>query len=141
MRGLRQTPVPLKLFGDGREMFGEVGEVFIGEIDVEVFGIELDAHQEKAGFFVGVFIGVQDVAVVTVDEVGDGGDFAFAVGAGDEEDGGGFHGRTAGPARTISPRLILPAPHRRKSWLLSVHSVARRHYLRTSTLPNTRQPA
>ncbi len=77
-------------------MFGEVGEVFIGEIfvrkiNVEVFGIELDAHQEEAGLFVGVFVGVQDVAAVAVDEVGDGGDFAFGVRAGDEEDGGVLH--------------------------------------------------
>ena len=76
-------------------MFGEVGEVFIGEINVEIFGIELDAHQEEAGFFVGVLVGVQDVAAVAVDEVGDGGDFAFGVRAGDEEDGGVFHGLLA----------------------------------------------
>ena len=57
-------------------------------INVEIFGIELDAHQEEAGFFVGVFVGVQDVAAVAVDEVGDGGDFAFGVGATDEKDGG-----------------------------------------------------
>ncbi len=44
MGGLRQAPLHLELFGDGREMFGEVGEVFIGEINVEVFGVELDAH-------------------------------------------------------------------------------------------------
>ncbi len=44
MRGLRQAPLHLEFVGDGREMFGEVGEVFIGEIDVEVFGIELYAH-------------------------------------------------------------------------------------------------
>ena len=44
MRGLRQTPAHLILCGDGREMLGEIGEVFIGEINVEVFGIELDAH-------------------------------------------------------------------------------------------------
>ena len=72
-------------------MFAEIGEVFLREVDVEIFGIELDAHQEEAGLFVGVLVGVQDVAAVAVDEVGDGGDFAFAVGAGDEEDGGGFH--------------------------------------------------
>ena len=72
-------------------MFGKVGEMYISEIDVEVFGIELNTHQEESGFFVGVLVGVQDVAAVSVDEVGDGGDFAFAVGAGDEEDGGVLH--------------------------------------------------
>ncbi|MCU1304242.1 MAG: hypothetical protein JWQ87_4526 [Candidatus Sulfotelmatobacter sp.] len=64
-------------------MLGEVGEIFVGKINVEVFGIELDAHQEESGFFVRVFIGMQDVAAVAVDEVGDGSDFAFLVGAGD----------------------------------------------------------
>jgi hypothetical protein len=38
-----------------------------------------------------VFVGVQNVAAVAVDEVGDGSDFAFGIGAGDEEDGRGFH--------------------------------------------------
>ena len=96
MRGLCEAPLHLELLGDGREMFGEVGEVFIGEIffmeiEVEVFGIEFDPHQEESGFFVGVFVGVQYVAAVAVDEVGDGGNFAFLVRAGDEEDGGGVH--------------------------------------------------
>jgi hypothetical protein len=72
-------------------MFAEVGEITIAEINVEVFGIELDTHEEETGLFVGVFVGVQDVAVVAVDEVGDGGDFALAVRAGDEEDGGILH--------------------------------------------------
>jgi hypothetical protein len=94
MRRLREPPLHLELFGDWREMFGEFGEVFIREVDVEVFGIELDAHQEEPRFFVGVFVGMQDVSAVAVDKVGDGGDFAFGVRAGDEEDGGGFHRRS-----------------------------------------------
>ena len=88
MRGQRESPIHVELFGDGREMFGEISEVFIGEvflsqINVEVFGIELDAHEEEPGLLVGVFVGVEDVAAVAVDEVGDGSDFAFLVGAGD----------------------------------------------------------
>ena len=39
--------------------------------------------KKRPDLFVGVFVGVQDVAFVTVDEVGDGGDFAFRIGAGD----------------------------------------------------------
>ena len=35
---------------------------------------------------------MQDVAAVPVDEVGDGGDFAFGIGTGDEKDGGRLHG-------------------------------------------------
>ena len=54
-------------------------------------GTELDAHQEEARFFVGVLVGVEDVAAVAVDEVGDGGDFALRIGAGNEEDGAIFH--------------------------------------------------
>jgi hypothetical protein len=38
-----------------------------------------------------MFVGMKDVAIVAIDEVGDGGDLAFGVGTGDEEDGGGFH--------------------------------------------------
>ena len=72
-------------------MLAEIGQVSLRKIDVEIFGIELDAHQEQPGFFVGVLVGMQDVAVVPVDEVGDGGDFALAVGAGDEQDGGILH--------------------------------------------------
>ena len=68
-------------------MFAEVGE-----IEVEILGIELDPHQEEARLFVGVFVGVQNVAVVPVDEVRDGSYFAFAVGAGYEEDSGVLHG-------------------------------------------------
>ena len=108
MRGLRETPLHLKFLGDGREMVGEIGEVFVGEVDVEIFGIELDAHQEESGFFVGVFVGVQDVAVVAVDEVGDGGDFAFGVGATDEEDGRVLHGPGSGSAAFLAFVLCDP---------------------------------
>src|SRR5580700_545383 len=133
MRGLRQAPLHLKLFGDGREMFGEVGEVFIGEvvlsdivlreIEVEVFGIELDAHQEESGFFVGVLVSMQDVAAVAVDEVGDGGDFAFGVGTGDEEDGGGLHSPedsgVSGLFSVRSPRSA-PSPILSREWPVEV---------------------
>ena len=88
MRRLRQPPLHLKGFCNGREVLAEVGKIFLRQIDVEVFGIELDPHQKQAGLFVGVLVGVQDVPVVPVDEVGDGRDFALAVGAGDEQDGG-----------------------------------------------------
>ena len=63
----------------------------VSEIDVEIFRIELDPHQEQTGLFVGVFVGVQDVAVVAVDEVGNRRDFAFASGQADQEDGRILH--------------------------------------------------
>src|SRR5258708_18594184 len=88
-------------------MFREAGEVFVGEMNVEVFGIELDAHQEEAGCFVGVFISVQDVAAMAVDEIGDGRDFAFRVRAGDQEDGGGFHGFLRRRARLSWTTLLV----------------------------------
>ena len=92
MRRLCQPPLHLELFGNGREVLAEVGETFITEIDVEVFGIELHPHKEQAGFLVCVFVGVQDVAVMAVDEIGNGGDFSLAVGTTDQEDGGVLHG-------------------------------------------------
>src|SRR5580692_2833103 len=91
-------------------MFGEIGQIFIGEIDVEVSGIELDAHQEESGLFVSVLVGMQDITAVAVDEVGDGGDLAFGVGATDEQDGGVLHiyrQRVSGLSCVRSPR---PAP-------------------------------
>jgi hypothetical protein len=38
-----------------------------------------------------MFVRVQDVAVVAIDKVGNGRDFAFAVRAGDKQDGGVLH--------------------------------------------------
>jgi hypothetical protein len=67
----------------------------VSEVDIKVFGIELDTHEEESGLFVGMFVGMEDVAIMAVDEIGDGGDFAFLVGAGDEQDGGVLHGWSA----------------------------------------------
>ena len=39
-----------------------------------------------------MLVGVEDVAAVPEDEVGDGGDQSFLVGTTDEEDGAGSHG-------------------------------------------------
>ena len=86
MAGVRQLPVHLELFGDGREVVGEVVQR-----NIEVSWIELDAHEEEVGFGVAVLVGVQDVAVVAEDEIGDGRDQAFAVGTGQQQDGGVLH--------------------------------------------------
>ncbi len=86
-----EPPVHLEFVSDRGKMLAEVGEVPIGYVDVKISGIEFDPHEEQAGFFVGVFVGMEDVAAVAIDEIGNGGDFAFGVGAGDEEDGGGSH--------------------------------------------------
>src|SRR5580698_650362 len=63
----------------------------VAQRDVEVFGIELNPHQKQAGLFVGMFVGMKDIAAVPVYEVGDSGDLAFGIRAGDEQYGGGFH--------------------------------------------------
>jgi len=86
LRGLRQPPVHRERLSDGCEMLPEVGEV-----DVEVFRIELDPHQEKAGLFVAVLVGVQNVAVMPVNEVGNGGHFALAIGTTNEQNGAILH--------------------------------------------------
>src|SRR5579862_3702967 len=87
----RQPPLHAERLGNRGEVSCEIAKIRLREVDVEVFGIELDAHQEEPGFFVAMFVGVQDVSAMAVDEVGDGGDFSLAVGARDEQDGGGFH--------------------------------------------------
>jgi hypothetical protein len=86
MRRLGESP----RHGEG---FGYRGEVLpeICERDVEVFRIEFHAHQEETGFLVTVLISVQYVPVMTVNEVGDSGDFALTVRARDEQDGGVLH--------------------------------------------------
>ncbi len=42
-----------------------------------------------------MFVSVENVAVLAKNEVGDGGDDAFLVRAGEEQDGRGFHGVNA----------------------------------------------
>jgi hypothetical protein len=115
-------------------MFAEVGEVSLGEINVEVFGVEFDAHQEESGFLVGMLVSVKDVAAVAVDEISDGGDFAFTVRAGDEEDGGGFHERstrTALRAVTTSSQPEMFGGRRKKSSCFGVLPVEPYHCSRT----------
>jgi hypothetical protein len=105
LRRLRQPPLHLEPFGNGSELFAEVGKGLIRQINIEIFGIELHPHQEQTGLFVGMFVGVQDVSVVAINEVGDGCDFALAVRAGDQEDGRVLHcGRpTVAQARRSKP--------------------------------------
>src|SRR5579864_1683134 len=54
---------------------------------------------------------MENVPAVTVDEIGDGSDFAFAVGAGDEKDSGILHGRAAVPAAVAA--AVLPPQRER----------------------------
>ncbi len=86
--GEGESPVHSELLGQGREGGVEVRFIAIG-----VVGGELDAHEEEAKLDVLVLVGVEDVGVVLLNqEVGDGGDETFAVGAVDEKNGGLGHG-------------------------------------------------
>ena len=78
-----QTPLHGEGLGDRGKVSGEVGQIGLREVDVKIFRIELHAHQKEAGLFIGMFVSMENVSVVPVDEVGDGRDFALAVGAGD----------------------------------------------------------
>ncbi len=55
-----------KFRGDRREVLAEIRPSKISKLG----GIELDAHQEEIGIFVAMLIGVQDVAVVAKNKVG-----------------------------------------------------------------------
>jgi hypothetical protein len=144
LRGLRQPPLRNKSRGDGREVSTEVGEIFLREIDVEVFGIELDAHEEEAGLFVGMPVRMQNVAVVPADEVGDGRDLAFASGQETKSmaeffmdsvkrvllpaalQRRGTAGKSAPPHVTSSIPSISRAPHLHRTRQLALHPDASR---------------
>jgi hypothetical protein len=81
------TPAHLKAFANDCELVGEVVEA-----EVEPSEVPLDAHQEQAALGVLVLVRVQDVGVVSIQELGDGGDNPFAVGAVDQQDAGLRHG-------------------------------------------------
>ncbi len=86
-------------------MRAEICQILLEKIDVEVLGIELDPHQEQPRLFVGMLVGVQDVAAVPEHEVGNGRDLALAVRAGDQEDSGILHRHCGAdtPARWFLP--------------------------------------
>src|SRR6266849_7234386 len=97
-----KTPVHLEVAGEGRKALGKPGQV-----KIKVRRIELDARKKEIGFLVSMLIGEKDVAAVAKDEFGNRGDDAFAVGAGDEKDGGLVHKRLL--IQSVSP-VILCAP-------------------------------
>jgi len=66
--------------GHGLKFGAEGGEV-------EAIERPFDAHEEEAGFVVLMLIGVDDVGAEAVEQAGDRGDQALAVGAVDEADG------------------------------------------------------
>jgi hypothetical protein len=81
-----EAPIHLKLFADRRKAFGK-----FSQIKIELHGIELNSSQKKIRLFVSVLVSEQDIAAVAKDEVGNAGDHALVVGAGNKQDGGGMH--------------------------------------------------
>ena len=77
-----EPPAHAELVGERRELAGELGRV-----EVEVGPVPFDSGQEQAAFGVLVLVVVEDVGVVAVQELADGGDQALSVGAVDQQDG------------------------------------------------------
>jgi hypothetical protein len=83
-----EAPVHLQLLGKRGKGSMEVRFVAMG-----IVGGELDAHEKEAKLDILMLVGVEDVGVVLVnEEVGDGGDEAFTIGAVDEKNSGLGHG-------------------------------------------------
>jgi hypothetical protein len=76
---------------------GEMGELFPEVIDRKVIERPFDAHKEEASLVVLMLVGVNDVGAVLVQDAGDGGDETFAVGTGDEQNGGILHAKGCQP--------------------------------------------
>jgi len=84
--GVGETPVHLEVAGDWSKSLGKLRKV-----KIKICWIELDPGKKKIGCLVSMLIGEEDVAIVAEDEFGNRGDDAFAVGAGDEKNGGVVH--------------------------------------------------
>src|SRR5712671_858477 len=95
---VRQTPVHLKFFGNGRKALAKFREA-----EIKLHWIEFDASQEEIRFFISMLVGEQDVAVVAKDEISNAGNHAFAVGTGDEKYGGVMH---RSPVSSVYPCVL-----------------------------------
>src|ERR1700690_2860177 len=84
--GTGKAPVHLEFAGDGSKVVGK-----LAEIKIKAGRVELHARKKQVGFFVPVLVVEQDVAIMAKDEIGNRGNDSFAVGAGDEKDGGVMH--------------------------------------------------
>lgn len=109
----------------------------IAQIDVKVFGIEFDAHQEQAGTLVSVLVGVQNVSAVAIDEVRNSCDFTLSVRTTGEENGGVLHVRCVEALPQISCAIAFNAGStlswdlstRRKSDLMNSNAMSGRDRL------------
>ena len=97
----------------------------ISQVDVEIRRIEFHTHQKQIRTFIGVFVGVQDVSIVAINEVGNRRHNTFLIGTAEQKNGGafrhvlgchestrfisskllGFHALRSPPSRRSTPRL------------------------------------
>jgi hypothetical protein len=77
----------LKAVGEGLE-----GPVEVVRSDIEFGRIKLHPHEKQIGTFIGMFVRMQDVAIVLVNEIRNAGDDPLRVGATEQKNAGGFHG-------------------------------------------------
>ena len=84
--GNMQFPPHVQSLGNRAELHGD-----LGKRQREAVEVELDAHEEDVGFGVDVLVEVQDVAVIPVEELGDGRHQPGTVGARDQEDRAALH--------------------------------------------------
>ena len=71
-----------------RSAIGRNASAMSSRASAEAVELPLDALEEDVLLAVGVLVGVDDVAVVAVEEVGDGGDEPLLVAAGEQQDRG-----------------------------------------------------
>ena len=102
---LRKPPLHFEAGCDRRERTGE-----IVERNIELGGIELNPHQEYAGVHVAVLVRVQDIPAVLVNESSNAGDYAFLVGATEQQDGGFLRHLRAFKSFRISRAAFAPEP-------------------------------
>ena len=84
--GAGEPPLHLKVAGDGSEALRK-----LGKIKIKFCRIELNPRQKQIGCLVSMLVIEKNVPAVPEDEIGNRSNHAFAVGAGNEKDGGVVH--------------------------------------------------
>jgi hypothetical protein len=113
------------------------------QVDIETGDVPLDTHEEQVALLVLVLVGMEDVGVVAIEEVGHGGDDALAVGAVDQEDAGLCHGDA--PAHLTGSLMSIVSTMRRGVTSSEVPREAasgrQRRYVDETGLKTRRPPA
>jgi hypothetical protein len=86
--GAGEPPLHLKVAGDGSEPLRK-----LGKIKIKFCRIELNPRQKEIRCLVSMLVIEKNVPAVPEDEIGNRSNHAFAVGAGNEKDGGVVHRR------------------------------------------------